>query len=70
LRQFSLDAALESASPSEDAQLASSVRRQLYSHYLTEARRMADAIGQEGHKQCSLQGEMAELQFFSLAREI
>jgi hypothetical protein len=70
LRRFSLDAALDSASATDDAHLTDTVRRQLYDHYLNEAHRLADEIGDSGQCRCMLEGEMAEIQFFSLPREV
>ena len=66
LPEFSLDAALDNA-VGEPAQLSLPVRKQLYDHYLTEAGRWVERLRQEPAEPCcSLEGELEELQFFSL----
>ncbi len=60
---FSLDAALghERTEPA----LPPPLRQQLYDHYMTEAHRWLDRLG-DSEGSASLGGELAELQFFSL----
>ncbi len=66
LPQFSLDAAL-STDTGEPAILSLALRRQLYDHYLTEAKRWATHLqGEPTEELESLQGELGDLQFFSL----
>ncbi len=66
LPQFSLDAALRNEA-GEPAILSLALRQQLYDHYMTEAARWAARL-KDGPavKFESLEGELAELQFFSL----
>ena len=66
LQQFSLDAAL-SDSEGEPATLSTSLRSQLYDHYMTEAHRWAERLQDSvAERSASLEGELGELQFFSL----
>jgi len=66
LPEFSLDAALANEL-GEPATLTLPLRRQLYRHYLAEARKIADRLGTESpSKLASLGGELADLQFFAL----
>lgn len=66
LPQFSLEAAL-STDAGEPAILSLALRRQLYDHYLTEAKRWATHLqGEPTAELESLQGELGDLQFFSL----
>ncbi|MEZ4697745.1 MAG: aminotransferase class V-fold PLP-dependent enzyme [Rhodothermales bacterium] len=67
LRRFSLDAALDAVNAPEDAHLTMAVRRQLYDHYLAEAKRIADEYAHEHHERGKLTGEVAKLQFFAVA---
>ena len=64
--EFSLDEAL-SANEGEPAILSLALRRQLYNHYLTEAKRIADRLKEEpAAEYASLEGEFSDLQFFTL----
>ena len=66
LPEFSLDAALANEL-GEPATLTLPLRRQLYRHYLAEARKIADRLGTGSpSKLASLGGELADLQFFAL----
>ena len=66
LPEFSLDAALANEL-GEPATLTLPLRRQLYRHYLAEARKIADRLGTESpSKLASLGGELADLQFVAL----
>jgi selenocysteine lyase/cysteine desulfurase len=66
LPQFSLDAALDNEA-GEPAMLSLALRQQLYDHYMTEASRWVDTLKVEPAQEFeSLDGELAELQFFSL----
>ena len=66
LPEFSLDAAVANEL-GEPATLTLPLRRQLYRHYLAEARKIADRLGTESpSKLASLGGELADLQFFAL----
>jgi selenocysteine lyase/cysteine desulfurase len=66
LPSFSLDVAL-AGDDGEPATLSLALRKQLYNHYLTEARRWVDRLENEPDEDLdSLEGELAELQFFSL----
>lgn len=66
LPQFSLDAAL-SNDAGEPAILSMALRQQLYDHYMTEASRWATRLNDDpAVKLESLEGDLAELQFFSL----
>ena len=66
LKTFSLDAALRKED-SDPAVLTLPLRKQLYDHYLTEAHRWVEKIKQESTTELeTLQGELGELQFFSL----
>jgi selenocysteine lyase/cysteine desulfurase len=66
LPSFSLDVAL-AGDDGEPATLSLALRKQLYKHYLTEARRWVDLLQNESAEDFeSLEGELAELQFFSL----
>jgi len=69
LPEFSLDAALD-GDEGEPATLSLALRQQLYDHYMTEAERSAQRLRQAvGHEPVSLEGELGELQFFSLASD-
>jgi hypothetical protein len=66
LPEFSLDAAL-GEEEGEPAILSLALRKQLYSHYRTEAERWVARLKEEGPEALeSLQGELGELQFFAL----
>jgi len=66
LQNFSLDAALDNEE-GEPAILSLALRQQLYDHYMTEAQRRADLLSGEAKVGLeSLEGELGELQFFSL----
>jgi selenocysteine lyase/cysteine desulfurase len=66
LPQFELDAALRHRK-GERATLSLPLRKQLYDHYMTEARRWVERLSEEGPGAVeSLEGELGELQFFSL----
>lgn len=66
LPRFELDAALRYRK-GERATLSLPLRKQLYDHYMTEARRWVERLSEEGPGAVeSLEGELGELQFFSL----
>jgi selenocysteine lyase/cysteine desulfurase len=66
LPTFSIDAALENEA-GEPAILSLPVRKQLYDHYMTEARRWVARLGEQpAGAMATLEGELEELQFFSL----
>jgi hypothetical protein len=66
LPQFSLDNALR-IEAEEPANLSLPLRQQLYDHYMTEANRWARRLAEEPDLgTTSLEGELGELQFFSL----
>jgi hypothetical protein len=66
LPRFSLEKAL-SIDEGEPAILSLALRRQLYKHYMTEAKRFADRLRAEPTPAyVSLEGELGDLQFFSL----
>ena len=66
LPQFSLQHALENEEE-EPANLSLPLRKQLYDHYMTEAHRWAGRLSEKPEaKTVSLEGELGELQFFSL----
>jgi hypothetical protein len=66
LQKFSLDDAI-SEENGEPAILSLQLRKQLYDHYMTEAKRWAQRLTNEPAGQNeSLEGELGELQFFSL----
>ncbi len=66
LPRFSLEAALDEV-PGEPATLSLPLREQLYDHYMTEARRWVRCLQDEpAPARASLEGELAELQFFAL----
>jgi selenocysteine lyase/cysteine desulfurase len=66
LPKFELDAALQ-GDEGEPATLTLAVRKQLYDHYVTDARRWVDRLREEGTGALeSLEGELGELQFFAL----
>ena len=66
LPKFSLDNALRNEEE-EPANLSLPLRMQLYDHYMTEARRWVERLGRgPGTPTVSLEGELGELQFFSL----
>jgi selenocysteine lyase/cysteine desulfurase len=66
LPKFSLDNALR-IEEEEPANLSLPLRQQLYDHYMTEANRWAARLADEPEtRTMSLEGELGELQFFSL----
>ena len=66
LPKFSLDEALTLVE-AKVSNLSASLRTQLYDHYMTEAHRWADRLsGEDIEPGPSLEGELGELQFFSL----
>jgi selenocysteine lyase/cysteine desulfurase len=66
LQEFSLDAALIN-DEGEPAILSLPLRKQLYDHYMTEAERWTDRLrGATPEALESLEGELGDLQFFSL----
>ncbi len=66
LPQFSLDAAL-GIPQGEPAVLSLEIRKQLYDHYMTEAGRWAERLKTgKPVKPALLEGDLAELQFFTL----
>ncbi len=66
LPEFSLEEALH-IEEGEPATLSLPLRKQLYDHYMTEAHRWASRIKEEPAEElASLDGELGELQFFSL----
>ncbi len=66
LTAFDIEAALDQELR-RPAALSLSLRKQLYNHYMTEARRWVDRLKQAGPEALeSLEGELGELQFFSL----
>ena len=66
LRSFSLDDALNNQE-GEPAILSLALREQLYKHYMTEAKRIAQSLREEPPVECcSLEGEFEDLQFFKL----
>lgn len=66
LPSFSLDQALANQA-SEPANLTPPLRKQLYDHYLTEAERWAKRMAEETSRATTtLEGELGELQFFTL----
>jgi len=66
LPKFDLDAALN-LDEDEPAGLSLPVRKQLYDHYMTEARRWVERLQTEDAEALqSLEGELGELQFFAL----
>ncbi|MGB5333416.1 MAG: aminotransferase class V-fold PLP-dependent enzyme [Woeseiaceae bacterium] len=66
LPEFSLDEALI-ADEGEPAILSLALRRQLYKHYLTEAKRIADRLKEEpAAEYATLEGDFGDLQFFAL----
>ena len=66
LPKFSLDNALTNKQ-AEPANLSLSLRKQLYDHYMTEARRWVKRLEEERPvRTVSLDGELGELQFFAL----
>ncbi|MDH3533915.1 MAG: aminotransferase class V-fold PLP-dependent enzyme [Gammaproteobacteria bacterium] len=66
LTKFSLDAALDSDA-GEPAVLSLPLRKQLYNHYMTEAERWVTRLQTEPATAfASLEGDLEELQFFSL----
>ena len=69
LPRFELDAALNQRK-GEPATLSLSLRKQLYDHYMTDARRWVERLSEDGQgKVESLEGELGELQFFSLPEQ-
>jgi selenocysteine lyase/cysteine desulfurase len=70
LPEFSLDAALVE-DEGEPAVLSLALRRQLYNHYMTEAGRRVERLSREPAAALrSLDGELGELQFFSLPEDV
>ncbi len=66
LPEFSLDEALSNVD-GEPRRLSLDLRQQLYNHYMTEAQRFAARLREEAATECaSLDGDLAELQFFSM----
>ncbi len=66
LPEFSLDEALGDVG-GEPARLSLALRQQLYDHYMTEARRLAARLRNEPAAKCtSLEGELEDLQFFTM----
>ena len=66
LQQFSLDAALAD-DEADPALLTLPLRKQLYDHYMTEARRWVERLKDEPVESfATLEGELGDLQFFSL----
>ncbi len=66
LPEFSLDAALANEQ-GEPNVLSLRLRKQLYDHYLTEAKRWVDTLtAQPAARSTTLDGELESLQFFSL----
>ena len=66
LPKFSLDHALE-INDEEPANLSLPLRKQLYDHYMTEAERWVERLSDvPAESAASLEGELGELQFFSL----
>ena len=66
LPQFSLDAAL-AKDEGEPARLSLPVRKQLYDHYMTEAKRWVERLREQPEGACcTLEGDLEELQFFAL----
>ena len=66
LPKFSLETALQTE-PAEPTTLPLPLREQLYRHYLAEARRIASALRDNRDVELvALDGDLAELQFFSL----
>ena len=64
--QLAIDAAL-ALDDSEPSHLSLALRRQLYDHYMTEARRWAERLKDEADVSTRLlDGELGELQFFAL----
>lgn len=66
LQSFSLDAALRD-DDSKPAVLTVALRKQLYDHYMTEAKRWVDKLGNNAPEPLeTLEGELGDLQFFAL----
>jgi selenocysteine lyase/cysteine desulfurase len=66
LQTFSLDAALDS-DDSERAVLTESLHKQLYDQYMAEANRLVEKLRSDASESFeTLEGELGELQFFSL----
>jgi len=66
LTEFTLDAAL-AGEEGEPATLTLALRKQLYDHYMTEATRWVARLNEDGPESLqSLDGELGELQFFTL----
>jgi selenocysteine lyase/cysteine desulfurase len=66
LTRFSLEAALDVVE-GEPATLTLAVRKQLYDHYMTDAMRWVERLTRDGNAKLeSLDGELGELQFFTL----
>jgi selenocysteine lyase/cysteine desulfurase len=69
LPEFSLDQALNN-DKGEPAVLSLALRQQLYRHYMSEAQRIANQLGNEPEaKLVSLDGDLGELQFFAMPRD-
>ena len=66
LHEFDLDTALNQ-DQRKPASLSLPLRKQLYNHYMTEARRWVERLKEAGPgSRESLEGELGELQFFAL----
>jgi hypothetical protein len=66
LTRFSLDSAL-GIEDGEPATLTLPLRKQLYDHYMTDAARWVERLSEDAPGSFkSLEGELGELQFFSL----
>ena len=69
LPEFSLEQALN-IEEGEPAVLSLALRQQLYRHYMAEAQRIADQLGNEPEARLELlDGELGELQFFAMPRD-
>ena len=69
LPEFSLEQALN-IEEGEPAVLSLALRQQLYRHYMAEAQRIADQLGNEPEASLELlDGELGELQFFAMPRD-
>ncbi len=69
LPEFSLEQALN-IEEGEPATLSLPLRQQLYRHYMTEAQKIADQLGNEPEaKLASLGGDLGELQFFAMPED-
>ena len=69
LPEFSLEQAL-AIEEGEPATLSLPLRQQLYRHYMNEAQKIADRLGNEPEaKLASLGGDLGELQFFAMPED-